>query len=68
MFTQQIATMQEEIKGLKSSQSYNSVDRTPKMNNSFSAQNYRKENTPKVKSELKVPKIEEDEDVFEVVN
>ena len=67
MFAQQIATMQEEIRGLKSSQSYNCVDETPKMNNSFSTQNYRKEDTPKVKFEMKEPKIEE-EDGFEVLS
>ena len=67
MFAQQIAAMQEKIRGLKSSQSYNGVDRTPKMNNSFLAQNYHKENTPKVKSEMKEPKIEE-EDAFEVLS
>ena len=67
MFAQQIAAMQEEIRGLNSSQSYNDIDGTPKMNNSFSAQNYRKEDTPKVKSEMKEPKIEE-EDAVEVLS
>ena len=45
MFAQQIAAMQGEMRGLKSSQSYNGVDGTPKMNNSFLTQNYRKEDT-----------------------
>ena len=67
MFAQQIAAMQEEIRGLKSSQSYNGIDGIPKMKNSFSTQNYRKEDTPKVKSEMKEPKIEE-EDVVEVLS
>ncbi|KAL5547397.1 hypothetical protein UlMin_007084 [Ulmus minor] len=52
MFAQQIAAMQEEIRGLKSSQNYNGIDGTPKMNNSFSAQNYRKEDTPKCSASM----------------
>ena len=67
MFAQQIDAMQEEIRGLKSSQSYNGIDGTLKMNNNFSTQNYRKEDTPKVKSEIKEPKIEE-KDVVKVLS